>query len=126
MDYDTLDINHPEDRLANVYYPNPLYNPERHKEHLKAIESEYGKARALEGLEILKVLNEDNDYNGLEAILKLEDKYSKEVLQEALAQLSSRRDDNPKRSLPYYLGIVKKMGVEKLDNEIESSIDKMD
>ncbi len=114
VEYDEIPFNDQVTRLANRYSPNNPYDRKRLESHFQSIGDEYGHDKLQRAKDLLAIVHENSDANAAVALIKLEDKYGLEVIQQAKAVVQDKKDDNPKKSIAYLLGTIKSIGVKEL------------
>ena len=100
-------------RLANVYTPKPLYNPQDLKKTLKDLEEKHGKEKLERAQQIAAIIFEENNPRTIQTLIDLEDKYGKTILQEASEKIAQKAVDNPKRSAGYLINTAKAIAKQK-------------
>ena len=100
-------------RDANEYTPEPLYDPEDLKKELKALEQKHGKEKLEHAKQTTAIVFEDNNLKTIEAVIDLENKHGRALVDEAAKKISEKNPDNPKRSAGYLINTVKSMASQK-------------
>lgn len=104
-------------RSPTLYTPNALYDPADWEEKRAALAARHGPERMKRAEELAALVFEDRDLNGIEELVDLETRLGTGPLREAAAVLGAKNPDNPKRSMAYLLGTVRKADL--LDSERE-------
>lgn len=115
--YEIIDIEYSdikdgyEDREPSKYKLFDLYDPAKQAEKWESLTKSYGVNRVNQAKEFAKIVFEDNDPVVVEDIISLIDEYGIEKYREAVAIVSKKAVDNPKRSHRYVVGILRKSQV---------------
>lgn len=99
-----------EQRRANTYFLNPLYNPRERDEKLKALETQYGKEKVERAKTLASMVYEDSDLSGIKALIELENQYGIDIIREAAGIIRQKNPDNSKRSMGYLINTIKGIG----------------
>lgn len=111
--YGELEGKSYDERQANEYTPEPIYNPEDLAKELKDFEQKYGKDKVARAKQTAAIVFEENNLKFIQALIDLEEKYGQAIVQEAAGKLLEKNPDNPKRSAGYLINMVKSMGQQK-------------
>lgn len=95
-------------RLANYYKVLGLYDPSKVDERFKELSARYGEAKVQMIRGYAKIVYKENDPQAIESLLKLLTDYGQEAILKAVRVVSKKRPDNPKRSIAYLEGIIRK------------------
>jgi hypothetical protein len=95
-------------RHPNVYMPNPLYDALAQDARFKALEAARGREPLARARKLAALVYEDDDVEGVESLLALEEKHGRRLVDDAARVLGEKNPDNPKRSLRYLIGTIKK------------------
>ena len=82
-------------RLANVYTPKPLYNPQDLKKPLADLEQKHGKEKLSRAIKTAATIFEENNPRTIQALIDLENQYGQAILQEATEKIAQKNVDKP-------------------------------
>ena len=100
-------------RQANSYFVQDLYDPNELKAKLKYLEQKHGTEKFNRAIHAAGIVYEENNLKTIYALMELEDKYGEPVVSEAVKRISEKNPDNPKRSAGYLINTVKSMASQK-------------
>ncbi len=112
--YSELEGKSYDERQANVYTPEPLYNPQELQKELKELETKYGQDKLQRAIETAKVVFEENNPKTIQALINLENQYGQAIVKEAADKIAEKNPDNPKRSAGYLINTIKSIGKPKI------------
>ncbi len=107
--YGELEGKSYDQRQANEYTPQPIYNPEDLQKTLKDLELKYGKDKLTRAKQTAAIVFEENNPKTIQVLIDLEDKYGQVIVEEAANKIAEKNPDNPKRSAGYLINTVKSM-----------------
>ena len=99
--YGSLEDNSYDKRKANVYAPQPLYDPNELKQELQDLETKYTKEKVTRAIATAAVIFEENNLQTIQALIELEDKYGQAIIQEAAKQIGDKNPENPLCGAPH-------------------------
>lgn len=105
--YGELEGTSYDERQANEYTLEPIYNPEDLAKELKTLEEKYGKEKLDRAAKTASLVFEQNNLKTILALINLEDKYGQSTVEEAAKKIAEKNPDNPKRSVGYLINTVK-------------------
>jgi hypothetical protein len=98
-----------DSRHPNVYMPLPLYDPAALEAAWLRLEAKYGKEKTDRARKNAGIVFKDCDAIAVEKLIGLEDKYGIDKMEKAAQIISAIPVDNPRRSLEYYFGVLRKL-----------------
>ena len=105
-------------RQPNVYTPKPIYDPAELEKEIHKLQEKYGQDKLGRALSVAAIVFEQNNSKAIKTLIELEDQYSQEIVNQAVAKISDKNPDNPKRSLGYLVGIIKGMANQNQSQKI--------
>jgi cardiolipin synthase len=102
--------NGQEQRKPNVYMPLPLYDPAALEATWLKLEAKYGKEKTDSARTYARLVFKDCDAVAVEKLIALEEQYGIDKMEKASKIISAMKTYNPKRSIEYFFGIVRKPG----------------
>jgi len=114
VEYDELNQFDNEDRKANNYHPNPLYDWNTHQRQFKELSELYGADRLDRAKTIIQEVLEDNDINAASTMITLENTYGPGVVDEATELIKLKSNSNPKKSVAYLIRTIENIGERKI------------
>lgn len=95
-------------RQANRYRLKDLYKIEDFESELQKLYDKYGKGRVERVRELAKIVFCENNLAEIEEIIRLMDEYSKDEVLAAFNKIAPWDEANPKRSMAYVKGILRR------------------
>jgi cardiolipin synthase len=109
VEYSSLPGPNEGPRAPTVYTPNALYDPAAWEAKRAALAAKHGEETLKRAEAVAALVFEDKDLNGIEELVELETRLGPRVIQRAAAILGAKSTDNPRRSMAYLLGTVRKL-----------------
>jgi hypothetical protein len=94
----------------SVYAPGALYDFGARERALAALEREHGPEKTARARRAAALVYEDWDAAGVAELIRLEKRHGRAVVDAALKELGKKLPVNPKRSMAYLIGTVRRMG----------------
>ena len=116
IQYGNLEGKSYDQRLANIYTPENLYDPEELQNQIKILEQKHGIDKVKRALQIASIVFEQNNTKTIEILIDLEDKYGQQTIEEAAQKIAQKNPDNPKRSTGYLINTIKSIAQQKETN----------
>ena len=107
-----LNPGHYDDRPANRYVPQPLYDPAVVAQRLSTLQARYGRAAVARVTGYAAGVYEDHHAEAIERLLQLEASYGPAVVRTAAHKVTAMSAKNPKKTLEYLVGTIESMGRE--------------
>lgn len=107
--YAELDPKTLKDRLANVYVLRKLYDPAALEKELAVLKQSVGDAPYEKARVWAAYFCEENNPSALRDLLDAERRYGPDLMTQAAQKVTTKRPDNPKRSLRYFLRTLEGM-----------------
>ena len=109
VEYFELPQDKNEQRKPNVYMPLPLYDPAALESAWQKMETKYGKEKTDRGRKYAGLVFKDCDPVAVEKLIALEKQFGLDKMEKAAKIVGAMTAYNPKRSLEYFFGIVRKL-----------------
>ena len=103
-------------RDANVYTPNPLYDPVELEGAFKKLEGQYGKEAVKKAAGYAALVYEGSDAEAVERLIVLEKEFGARVVERAVRKVDAMSGNNPKRTAAYLIRTIQGMGNERTGN----------
>ena len=97
-------------RKANLYLPNPLYDPEALEKSFRDLEQRYGKEELRRVAGYLRRIHEDSDARAAEQLILLEREFGLEAVGAAVEKVGEMSGTNPKNTVGYLIATIRSMG----------------
>ena len=110
--YGELEGKSYDERQANEYTPEPIYNPEDLAKELKTLDQKYGQDKVARAKQTAAIVFEGNNLKTIQVLIDLETQYGQTTIQEATQKLAGKNPDNPKRSAGYLINTIKGMAAD--------------
>lgn len=94
-------------RDVSVYTPLPLYDPRVIERRFVDLGKTYGPDKLARARAYAALVYDDSDAAGVEMLIRLEEEFGPERLRWAAGKLEAKDPGNPKRSLGYFVGIIR-------------------
>jgi HKD family nuclease len=107
IEYGDLEDLKFNERKANTYTLQELYNPKDLKEELNKLEQKHGQQKLDRAVKTASLVFEENNPKTIQALIDLEDQYGQAIIEEASKKISEKNPDNPKRSAGYLINTIK-------------------
>ena len=98
-------------RLASVYTPKALYDPEALKKEIDELAKKVGQEKLGRAVKAAAAVYQENSILTIRALIELEDRYGQVAVSEAVQIVSQKSPENPKRSAGYLIETIKKIQV---------------
>jgi hypothetical protein len=102
------DPNNP--KSIAIYSPNELYDPKELEQRFIELESKYDKETIVRVRKYAEVVYRENNYDDVLTLLGLDAEYGRKTMEKAAQIISAKKRSNPKRTMGYFVGTVRKMG----------------
>jgi HKD family nuclease len=94
------------DRKANQYRVKPLLSPGERMSLWQKMEKKYSKIKVKAAREMAAVLDWENDFNNVEGLIVLIDKYGESAVREGLSRMADYSRQNSARNMAYLTKVV--------------------
>jgi len=102
------DPNNP--RSIAIYSPNELYDPRDLEKRFQELESKYDKSTITRVRKYAEAVYRENNYEDVLTLLDLDAKYSQATMEKAVKIVAEKKRSNPKRTMGYLVGTVRRIG----------------
>jgi hypothetical protein len=107
VEYAPFNSNDPAPRHPAFYTPNDLYDPAELDRAIEALKEVHGPEKVARAQEAVRVVFEDSDLNGIKTLIDLENRFGIPPIQAALARISQKNPDNPRRTIAYLIAMIR-------------------
>jgi hypothetical protein len=97
-------------KVFAVYIHKPLYDFDQRLDDIKKLEEELGSDAIVKARSRLKSLFGEYDLDAIKTLIRLDNQYGDDVVEEALDIVEGKGTSNPKRSIRYLIGTIEGIG----------------
>jgi hypothetical protein len=108
VEYSEVPQNGNESHQSNIYMPLPFYDPDALAAKWIRLEAKYGKEKTDQGRKYAELVFKDCDPVAVDKLITLENKFGIDKMEKAAKIIGAMEAYNPKRSIEYFIGIVRK------------------
>lgn len=100
----------------SVYAPGTLYDFDARERALAELTAKHGPEKTARARRAAALVYEDWDVAGVAELIRLEERHGRAVVDAALKELGQKLPVNPKRTMAYLIGTVRRMGGAEIED----------